>query len=443
VRLSHAVLGHARPAAEAGAAVPHVVAWNLTRRCNLSCAHCYIAAGPDVSAAGELSTDEVCRIADEILALNPSPMFIFSGGEPLLREDLGAIARHASERGATVVVGTNATLLDDARITELMACGVTGVAVSVDSLRPAYHDRFRRGPGALEATLAGVERLAAHGLDFVVQATLTRGNRDELADVVEWAAGAGAVSFNAYLLVATGRGEHMSALTPEDGEAVLVELVDLHAEHLGSMMVRAKCAPQFMRLVHRRAPYSPVLNYPTRCPCGVHYCRITPHGELTPCPYMPAAAGDLRRAGFAEVWHGSALLASLRDAEPGGKCGDCGYRAMCGGCRARAYAATGDPLGPDPACAYQPDGVEPTVERASTIAYGAVAEHTLPWSEEAQARMRTVPSFVRGVVVRRVEDYARREGHVAITVDLLAEVRRAMPVDFSKRRPFFLRGEGQ
>ncbi len=441
--LAHALLGQAPGAATAGPAVPHVVAWNLTRRCNLSCAHCYIAAGPEVATAGELGTDEVLRISDEILALNPSPMFILSGGEPLLRDDLGIIARHASERGATVVVGTNGTLLDDRRIDELMNAGVTGVAVSVDSRRAAYHDRFRRGEGALEDTLAAVERLAAHGLDFVVQTTLTRGNRDELAELVEWAAHAGAVSFNAYLLIATGRGERMSELSPEEGESVLAELVDLHAEHLGSMMVRAKCAPQFMRLVHQRAPHSPVLNYASRCPCGVQYCRITPRGEVTPCPYMPTVAGNLRETGFAEIWNGSALLATLREGTPGGKCGACGYRVMCGGCRARAYAASGDPMGDDPACAYQPRGVEPSVTRTATLAYGDSVDYRLPWSEEARARMRAVPSFVRGVVVKRVEDYALREGHAEVTLQLLADVRRSMPVDFSRRRPFFLRGEGQ
>lgn len=117
-------------------ASPHVVAWNLTRRCNLECAHCYIAAGPSETATGELSTGDVRRIADEIFALNPSPFFILSGGEPLLREDLCEIAEHAAGRGATVVVGTNGTLLTDARILALKDAGVTGVAVSVESLDP-------------------------------------------------------------------------------------------------------------------------------------------------------------------------------------------------------------------------------------------------------------------------------------------------------------------
>src|SRR5690606_5487844 len=148
-------------------APPHVVAWNITRRCNLACAHCYISAGDWHTAAGELPTSECLRIVDEILALNPSPMLILSGGEPLVRDDLEEIARHASERGATVVVGTNGIGLTEARIASLQAAGVQGVAVSVDSLNPVYHDRFRHGTGALEDTLAAVDRLVAARLDFI------------------------------------------------------------------------------------------------------------------------------------------------------------------------------------------------------------------------------------------------------------------------------------
>ena len=243
--------------------MPHVVAWNLTRRCNLECAHCYIAAGPSETAEGELTTAECHRITDEILALNPSPFFILSGGEPLLRPDLAEIAHHAASRGATVVVGTNGTLLTDARIRELKDAGVTGVAVSVDSLSARRHDAFRHGDGALEATARAIDALRAHRLDFVVQTTAHRGNRHEIAGIAAWAAERGAVSFNVYFLVATGRGARLTDLAPAEYESLLAELVSLHREHLGRMMVRAKCAPHFMRHLHQAAPDSPVLGYET------------------------------------------------------------------------------------------------------------------------------------------------------------------------------------
>ena len=424
--------------------VPHVVAWNITRRCNLACAHCYISAGSWHSAAGELPTADCLRIVDEILATNPSPMLILSGGEPLVREDLEDIAHRACRGGATVVVGTNGTGLTGARIASLKAAGIQGVAISIDSLNPVYHDRFRHGRGALEETLAAVERLRVAELDFVVQTTITRGNRAELADLVEWAAAKGAVSFNLYFLVETGRGEGMRGMTPEENEEVLAELLLLEAKYRGRMMVRSKCQPQIMRHVWdaklRGGDDSPLLNYETRCPCGVHYCRITPEGKVTPCPYMPVVAGDLNESPFGEIWDGSGLFARLRAPELGGRCGECEYRLVCGGCRARAYALTGDPLGPDDSCAYEPDGTAEVIRPAAAkVTYGADARGPeLSWTPEAEARVRRIPSFVQGVVVDRVETWARENGHSEVTAEMLSEIRSRMPVDFSRRRPFFL-----
>jgi radical SAM protein with 4Fe4S-binding SPASM domain len=435
--------------------VPHVVAWNITRRCNLACAHCYISAGSWHTAAGELPTNDCLRIVDEILAANPSPMLILSGGEPLVRADLETIAAHASAGGATVVVGTNGTGLSDERIASLKAAGVQGVAISIDSLNPVYHDRFRHGTGALAETLAAVDRLNAAELDFIVQTTVTRGNRSELPALADWSAERGAVSFNVYFLVETGRGEGMRGMTPEENDAVLAEILLLEAKYRGRMMVRSKCQPQIMRHAWEEAaetagaagasPDSPLLKYETRCPCGVHYCRITPEGKVTPCPYMPAVAGDLCEASFGDIWETAELFQRLRtpERELGGKCGDCEYGLVCGGCRARAYADTGDPLGPDESCAYEPDGSRELIRPAgSSVTYGAVDRGLeLAWTPEAEARMRRVPSFVRAVVVDRVETWARENGHNEVTADMLSEIRSRMPVDFSRRRPFFLGGK--
>jgi len=421
--------------------VPHVIAWNLTRRCNLECAHCYISAGPYQSPAGELGTADCLRILDQILAVNPAPMIILSGGEPLLRDDLDQLAAHGARAGATVVVGTNGTLLGDARIARLKEAGVRGVAVSVDSLRPAYHDNFRHGQGSLAETQAALARLAAHRLDFIIQTTVTKGNRAELGALVEWSAAHGAVSFNCYFLVSTGRGASLSDLAPTDYEAVLADLARWQQAYRGRMLVRAKCAPHFMRHVHQADPESPILNYETRCPCGTQYCRITPDGKLTPCPYMPELAGDLRTQSFAEIWRSAPLLRRLREGELGGKCGRCEYRRLCGGCRARALALEGDVLAADPSCVYEPSGA-PVIDALRDVTYGAEFRPALAWSPAARERIERIPSFVRGVVMQRVEAYARRQGRHEITPELLAEVRSALPIDFSKRPPFFVTDNG-
>lgn len=418
--------------------IPHIVAWNLTQRCNLACAHCYIAAGAWHSAAGELTAAECRRITDEIIELAPAPLFILSGGEPLLRPDLEAIAEYATRRGATVVVGTNGTRLTDDRIRSLQGAGVTGVAISIDSLDARYHDRFRHGDGALADTLAAVDRLTQHRLDFVVQTTVTRGNRHELAAIAAWADARGAVAFNVYFLVATGRAEAMSGLTPEENDAVLRELASLERAYRGRMLVRSKCQPQIMRHVHDTDPASPLLNYATRCPCGVQYCRITPEGKVTPCPYLPEVAGDLRTQSFGEVWRESPVFNAIRTGTLGGKCGRCEYRALCGGCRARAFSTSGDVLAADDSCMYEPDGSRAVIApRAQT--YGMPVETALTWTEEARARMQRVPGFVRGVVTARVETYARQHGCAQVDAALLDEIRRTLPIDFSRRAPFFMR----
>jgi radical SAM protein with 4Fe4S-binding SPASM domain len=433
-----ALLNAERP--EAAEFLPHVVAWNLTKRCNLRCSHCYISAGPFETAESELATAECRRVIDELVAVNPSPMLILSGGEPLVRDDLAEIASYASGHGATVVVGTNGTTLTEPRVAMLAGAGVSGVAVSVDSLDAGTHDHFRGGAHALERTKEALGRLREHRIDFVVQTTATPQNAAEIPKLLEWAAAEGAVCFNLYFLVPTGRGVDLIDLEPRRIETLLAELAAAESRYRGTMMVRAKCAPHFMRHVHEADADSPVLSYRTRCPCGIDYCRITPDGKLTPCPYMPTEAGDLRRQSFGEIWSRSQVFAELRQRELGGRCGRCEYRMVCGGCRARALATTGDYLAEDPGCVYEPPGDRPLVARKS-VTYGSAVAPGLEWSKEASERMAKIPSFVRGVVMQRVESFARSRGLALVTPELLAEIRQSMPVDFSKRRPFFLKGE--
>jgi radical SAM protein with 4Fe4S-binding SPASM domain len=249
------------------------------------------------------------------------------------------------------------------------------------------------------------------------------------------------VAFNCYFLVATGRGAGMSDLAPAEYEVVLADLARWQRQYRGQMMVRAKCAPHFMRHVHAADRDSPILNYETRCPCGTQYCRITPDGKLTPCPYLPEVAGDLRTKSFAEIWQSAPLLRALREGTLGGKCGACEYRKLCGGCRARAFALEGDVLAADPSCVYEPKGVA-VIEAEHDVMYGQDFVPALAWSPSARARLERIPSFVRGVVTKRVEEWARERGIHEVTPELLSEIRNAMPIDFSKRRPFFAETDG-
>jgi radical SAM protein with 4Fe4S-binding SPASM domain len=202
------------------------------------------------------------------------------------------------------------------------------------------------------------------------------------------------------------------------------------------LLIRAKCAPHFRRILWELNPSSPLLkNYAHgSCPAGKYYCRITPEGDVTPCPYMPVAAGNLRTASFAELWGGAPVFADLRDPALGGRCGACEFSRICGGCRCRAYATHGDYLAEDPACAYQPGGHGgQVIELPDTLTFGLPVDYELTWEDAARERLRAIPSFARGMVVKGVEAYARRRGDTVITADLLAEVRARWGTRFRPR----------
>ncbi|MBI5197523.1 MAG: radical SAM protein [Nitrospirae bacterium] len=408
------------------------MAWNLTRRCNLRCDHCYLSAGERESgAADELNTDECFRVVDEISRVNPATMLVLTGGEPLLRKDLPDIARYASQKGMMVVVGTNGTLLTDQKVAELMDCGIMGVSISMDSLDAGRHDAFRCRPGALDGAIQGMGVCRRHGLAFQVHTTVTQFNVHEIPDIMSFAHQKGAKVFNLFFLVCTGRGEMMSDITPEAYEQALSFLADAQSRYPG-MMVRARCAPHFKRILYEKNPESPLTmaqGYEGGgCLAGTHYCRITPEGDVTPCPYMPLSVGNLRRTDFTELWDASPVFDDFRHPVLKGKCGDCEYRQICGGCRARPYASHEDYLDEDLWCLYTPKGGKIILPASLPDGYAVI------WSEESMERLHRLPYFLQEMVKRRVEQYTADKGETVVTPVLMEEVRRRT---FGNEKPVF------
>ncbi len=392
---------------------PFLVALNLTRRCNLACAHCYLDAGiRSAGGPGELTTEEVLTLIDRIAALSGEAMLVLTGGEPLLRPDVDVIARHASDLGLMVVVGTNGTLLDVRRILALQAAGVRAVGISLDSLEPAYHDRFRGRPGAWEAALAGIDACRRAGLMFQIHFTVTDDNAGELDGMIAFARAAGAAVLNVFFVVCTGRGRSLSNISVATYERVLRWIAEAARTETG-LLVRARCAPHFKRLVRQMNPPLPITlsdGYEAGgCLAGTRYCRVTPEGELTPCPYMEASAGSVRETDFALLWREAPLFAALRSPRLEGRCGACEYRALCGGCRARPLARDGNLMGEDFLCSYEPRG-GPAIElQDEEIAIGPA------WTADAEARLSHVPPPVRRFVRQRVEAYVRARGQSLVT----------------------------
>ncbi len=379
---------------------PSLISWNLTKKCNLRCPHCYMEGGR--RAAHELTTGECLDLLDEMKSLG-TEMVILTGGEPLLRKDIYDIARRASDLGLWVVMGTNGVLVTDRVAEKIVECGVRGVAVSLDSIDPAKHDRFRGGPNAWKHTVRALEVCRAHGLEVLVQTTVMSMNYDEIPALMDFAQAKGAWSFNVYFLVQTGRGREMNDLSPQRTAEMLSNLVD--AQDSRPMLVRAKCAPQFKQIAYEKGRGGLESG---GCMAGTQYGRITPDGDVTPCPYMTVVAGNVRQQRFTDIWNTSPVFEELRDVSKlKGRCGRCEFNELCGGCRCRAHAAFGDYMQEDPACTYQPTG-------------RPLSTDAIVWDDEARARLERIPiAFVREKVKQGLEAYAHRKMMRVITSEVM------------------------
>src|SRR5690606_1040485 len=393
---------------------------NLTRRCNLRCPHCYMEGG--TAEESELTTRECLDLVDALPELG-TEMLILTGGEPLLRRDIYDIALAASERGIWVVMGTNGVLVNDHVARRMVDCGVKGVGISLDSIYPAKHNSFRGGPNAWEHSVRALEICRAHGLEVLVQTTVMDMNRDEIPDLIAFAREKGAWSFNLYFLVQTGRGQMMNDLTPEQTDEMLRELAIRQGDYR-PMLVRSKCAPQFKQIAYEMGLGGLESG---GCMAGTHYCRITPSGDVTPCPYMTVVAGNVREQSFADIWNLSPVLRALRDrSRLKGRCGACEFSELCGGCRCRAQAAYGDFLQEDPACTYQPTSKPLEISE-------------IAWTVKARARLERIPiTFIRRKVQKGLETYAERQKLGIITVEIMQEALAGMdrPRSFRGLPPF-------
>lgn len=416
---------------------PQTISWNLTKLCNLACAHCYLDAGTRAGKRSEeLDTAQCKAILDQIKAANSDSLVILTGGEPLLRNDLDGLIAYADSQGLWVVLGTNGTLLTQARADKLKQAGLKGVGISIDALDRETHDRFRGKPGAWDDAVAGVNHAVAAGIDTVVQVTVNPWVVPQLEDLVAFSRDMGAHAVNFYFLVCTGRGQEWTELSPEVAEEVYARLHTLQKKYRGEVLVNAKCAPQYQRYVHQQDPDSLLLHtFQGGCPAGTFYCRIDPKGEVTPCPYIPTSAGNLAQHSLADIWNNTDLFQQLRDRESlQGRCGVCEYQSICSGCRARALADLGDVMAEDPFCRHQPGkgtangnggGV---LKMPETAFYGKEEPPAegISWEAEAEQALAKIPPFVRGMVRRRMEGLAQKQGEQVITMAMMKDIRTRM-----------------
>ncbi len=344
---------------------PKLVALETTRRCNLHCIHCRASAGASGSRTGqppqgELTKEEIFRLFDA-LAERGRPILILTGGEPLMRPDIFEIARRGADMGFHMSMAPNGTLMDDEVVRRMIESGIQRIGISLDGASAETHDAFRQMPGAFAGAMKGIDAACRAGLPFQINTSVTAFNASEVAKVHELAKSLGASAHHIFMLVRVGRGRSLDAeLPPAEQEKMLHWLHDRAKE--GLISVRATCAPHYFRILTQAEKHSPASSHSaiTRgCTAGDRFVFISSTGHVQPCGYLEVDCGDLRKQGFWEIWDNSPTLEDLRHWDRlKGKCGICEFRSVCGGCRARAYAATGDVLAEEPACLYRPKGAK-------------------------------------------------------------------------------------
>ena len=352
-----------------------LVFWELTARCNLKCCHCRAEAQDDF-VAGELSTQEIIDVAKSIRETG-DPIMILTGGEPLVRKDFFEIAKACVGMFSRVALATNGTIVDDEMAQRIVDVGIQRVSMSLDGANAATHDKFRGVPGSFDATLRGYDALARKGMSLQINATVAKHNINEVDDLLNMLLERKADAFHVFSLVPVGCGATISddmRLSPVELEKFLRWLFEKSIELRDRIHIKATCAPQYYRIMrevskekglampshghgHGAGQVQPnAMSAMTRgCLAGSAVCFLSRIGDVQPCGYLPVVVGNVRKKPFGEIWRTSEVFNALRDPNQlKGKCGTCGYRVICEGCRARAYAATDDFLAEDPDCFYQP-----------------------------------------------------------------------------------------
>jgi radical SAM protein with 4Fe4S-binding SPASM domain len=377
--------------------VPRLVFWELTSGCNLRCIHCR-ATAQELASPFDLSTPDALKVIEQVSSY-AHPILILSGGEPLFRKDIFELASYATQRGLLVALATNGTLITSQVAGKISASGIRRVAISFDGADAATHDSFRGIPGAFAAAVRGLRQVQANGISTQINTTITRHNVGQLPEILEMAMGLGVEALHTFLLVPVGCGVNIAdeqMVSAEHTEQVLHWFYDRERE--GKLELKATCAPHYYRVRKQREVYErraaqtqmdaphpgalgadlkpraahqfpapppagngrrarhPELGALTKgCLAGSAVCFISHRGEVYPCGYLPVKAGDLHQHTFAEIWEQSDVFRALRNPDNlKGKCGICEFRKICLGCRARAFAHTGDYLQEEPFCVYEP-----------------------------------------------------------------------------------------
>lgn len=334
---------------------PRLIAWEVTRSCMLACKHCR-AAARQTPYEGELSTDECFGLLDNIASF-AKPIIILTGGEPMLRPDIYDIAAHSTSLGLRTVMAPCGALIDDESAVKIRESGITHISISIDGATPESHDAFRGVPGAFAGSMRGLAAAKRAGLEFQINTTITRHNLEELPRILDLAVELGAGVFNPFLLVPTGRGKDLADQEISAAEYEKTLRWFATQQDRDDIAIRVTCAPHYQRILRQEGAHKPGPHVVKGCMGGQSFAFISHRGIVQICGFLDTPCGDVRAEGldFKKIWDNSEVFARMRDIRGyHGRCGRCEYGKVCGGCRARAFAITGDYLNEEPFCLHEP-----------------------------------------------------------------------------------------
>jgi len=330
--------------------------WEMTTACNLDCIHCHTSRG--TRSPDELTTEEAKCLLDQLADVSEFRMMAFTGGEPLVREDLFELLAYSQSLGFTNTMATNATLIDDAVAQRLRRYGLAIAAVSLDGFEADTHDYVRGQPGAFERALRGMRALREAGILLHVNITAMAYNIDQLEPLMALVDDLGTGIVLMYQLVPVGRGRNVEQATLDLGANERLIRFMAKAQRATRAIMEPVAGPQYWAFLLQEAGIrgGPLLRLAELlfhgCSAGRGFVYIKPDGDVWPCPFVEVSCGNVREIPFTTIWEASPVLEELRNRETRlkGRCGECSYRRLCGGCRGRSLATTGDYLAEDPSC---------------------------------------------------------------------------------------------
>ena len=352
--------------------------WETTIKCNLSCAHCR-RVEDDEQVITDMSTEQSKAMIDQLADVGQSqgfmPILVFSGGEPLCRGDLFEVIEYASSKGLILALATNGTLIDEEIAKKVKQSGIQRASISLDGATSEVHNKLRQQEGSFEAAIQGINNLRDNEVPFQINVTMTKYNAGQLEEIYELAKSLGSVALHIFMLVPVGCGQEFDEeemLSAAEYEKMMLKIAELDAH--GQLQVKVTCGPHYERVIResglaeKRSKPMPKSGHPAMsghtdgvakttkgCLAGLGVIFVGHQGDVFPCGYLPVNCGNVTTQTIEEIWYQSEDLAKMRDTSKlEGKCGVCAYKKVCGGCRARAYAATGNYMAEEPFCEYIP-----------------------------------------------------------------------------------------